>query len=141
MFVQLTDEDARTILEIGRTGHLACIVDDEPYVVPINYAVDGEFVYMHSLPGRKLEGIRANPRVCLQVEEIHSQYNWRSVHVFGDCEEVTDPAEAERVFAALFARFPRLTPADSVRRYGHTQEPTVALRVRIRRLVGVGEGE
>ena len=63
-------------------------------MVPINYVLDGESIYVHSLPGRKLEALRANPRACLQVDEVNDPYHWRSAIAFGDYEEVTDRANA-----------------------------------------------
>jgi nitroimidazol reductase NimA-like FMN-containing flavoprotein (pyridoxamine 5'-phosphate oxidase superfamily) len=141
MIYQLSAEEARTQLAAEAYGHLGCIVDDEPYVVPINYVFADGCLYVHSLPGRKVDGMRELPRVCLQVERIRSQYRWRSVQAFGEFEEITDDDERERAFDLLFARFPRLTPADSVRGRGRLGEPTIAFRIRIDRVVGVGEGE
>jgi nitroimidazol reductase NimA-like FMN-containing flavoprotein (pyridoxamine 5'-phosphate oxidase superfamily) len=140
MIVELTTEDALAVLRRGRTASLGCLVDGWPYVVPVNYTFDGAFVYLHSLPGRKIDGIRVNPRVCLQVSEIQSEHHWRSVQVFGPCRQIADPEQAERIFSLLFTRFPRLTPADSVRRFGHLEHATMALEIGIDRVVGVGEG-
>ena len=92
------------------------------------------------MPGRKLEAMREQPRICLQVERLKSEYHWESVQVFGEFEEIEDEQERERAFELIFAKFPRLTPADSVRRFGVTKAESVAFRVRINRLVGVGEG-
>lgn len=141
MIYQLSNEQARALLADEGYAHLGCVVDDEPYVVPIHYMFADGFVYGHSLPGRKLAAMRESPRVCLQVESVHSEYRWRSVQAFGEFEEVTDEAERERVFGLLFVRFPRLTPADSVRRQGTLAGPTIAFRIRVNRVVGVGEGE
>jgi len=47
-----------------------CIAAGWPYVVPVNYFFDGKDIYIHSLPGKKLDALRANPRACLQVDEI-----------------------------------------------------------------------
>jgi nitroimidazol reductase NimA-like FMN-containing flavoprotein (pyridoxamine 5'-phosphate oxidase superfamily) len=141
MIYSLSAEDARNVLDNGVTGRLGCIVDDEPYVVPVNVIVDGDFVYFRSLPGRKVDGMRESPRVCLQFDEIESEYRWRSVQVFGDAEVLEDPAELDRVFEMFFARFPHLTPADAVRRFGESGGPDLAIRIRINRITGVGEGD
>jgi uncharacterized protein len=140
MIYRLDPGQARSVLEQGRTAHLGCIVDDEPYVVPIHYATEGDCAYVRTLPGRKLDAMREQPRVCLQVEDDHGEYHWRSVMAFGTFEEITDEAEAERYTSLLFRRFPRLTPADSVRRHGHLDQYSIVFRIRIDRLTGIGEG-
>jgi nitroimidazol reductase NimA-like FMN-containing flavoprotein (pyridoxamine 5'-phosphate oxidase superfamily) len=141
MIYSLSAEDARAVLERADTGRLGCIVDDEPYVVPVHFIVEGDRLYFRSLPGRKIDGIQEAPRVCLQIDEIESEYRWSSVQVFGDAAVVEDPAEADRVFEMFFARFPHLTPADAVRRYGESTGPDLLVRIVISRITGVGEGD
>jgi nitroimidazol reductase NimA-like FMN-containing flavoprotein (pyridoxamine 5'-phosphate oxidase superfamily) len=140
MIFQLSHDEARRLLAEGTYAHLGCTVDDEPYVVPVNYVLDGDFIYLHSLPGRKLDGMRHAPRVCVQTEQIEGEYHWRSVQAFGDFEEIADGEEQERAFEIIFAQFPRLTPADSVRRHGHLGEQSLVFRIRVDRISGVGEG-
>ena len=83
MIYELGTEEALVLFRRGRCAHLGCVVDGDPYVVPIHYVVEGGYVYAHSGEGRKLDGMRAHPRVCLQIEEIDGEYHWRSAHVFG----------------------------------------------------------
>ena len=140
MIRELDHDEARSVLESGGDTRLGCLVDGEPYVVPMSYVLEGDYAYLHSLPGAKIDAMRRHPRVCLQVQIRESEYRWRSVQVFGAYEEIDDLEERKHAFRLLFERFPRLTPADSVRRYGHVEEPTIAFRIRIDRIVGVGEG-
>lgn len=71
---QVTDpEQIRHILDSGKVLHLGLSVNDEPYVVPMNYGYtmeDGKLViYLHSaVKGKKLEMIRTNPRVCFNID-------------------------------------------------------------------------
>ena len=68
--------DPRQILEIldkGQVLHLGLSVDDEPYVVPMNYGytMEGDklVLYLHSaVRGKKLDMIRANPRVFFAID-------------------------------------------------------------------------
>ena len=139
MIHTLDPERTRELLENGRFGHLGCIVDDAPYVVPVNYAYDEGDIYLHSLPGRKIDAMRERSRVCLQVEELHGEYRWSSVQAFGDFEELQVEDDISRAEHLLFHRFPRLTPADAVRRYGRLVAETIYFRIRIDRLVGIAE--
>ena len=71
---QVTDpEQIRHILDTGRVLHLGLSVNDEPYVVPMNYGYtmeDGNLVmYLHSaIRGKKLDMIRANSKVFFEID-------------------------------------------------------------------------
>jgi nitroimidazol reductase NimA-like FMN-containing flavoprotein (pyridoxamine 5'-phosphate oxidase superfamily) len=138
MITRLSQDEARTLLTSGRVGRLGCVYNGGPYVVPINYVFDGESIYSHSLPGRKLEALRANPRACLQVDEITDAYHWRSAIAFGAYEDVVDPAERDRAVRALHAAFPKLTPVESVPVHDG-QSSVVIFRIRIQEITGLGE--
>jgi uncharacterized protein len=58
--------------------------------------------------------MRRNIKVCLQVDDVHDEYNWCSAIAFGQYQEVTDSAEREWAVRELLARFPHLTPVESV---------------------------
>jgi nitroimidazol reductase NimA-like FMN-containing flavoprotein (pyridoxamine 5'-phosphate oxidase superfamily) len=74
-------------------GRLACSLENRPYIVPINYAYDGGYVYGYSTPGRKISIMRAQPQVCFQIDEINGPSDWRSVIADGLYEELTDERE------------------------------------------------
>ena len=66
-------EQIRHILDSGKVLHLGLSVNNEPYVVPMNYGYtmeDGKLViYLHSaVKGRKLEMIRTNPKVSFSID-------------------------------------------------------------------------
>ena len=71
---QVTDENQiRAILDAGKVLHLGLAVDNEPYVVPMNYGYTWEngkmVVYLHSaVRGKKLDMIRANPNVFFEID-------------------------------------------------------------------------
>ena len=71
---QVTDpEQIRHILDTAKILHLGLSVDNEPYVVPMNYGYtmeDGRLtVYLHCAQrGRKLDMIRENDRVFFEAD-------------------------------------------------------------------------
>ena len=71
---QVTDENQiRSILDTAKVLHLGLAVDDEPYVVPMNYGYtmeDGKLVlYLHSaLRGKKLDMIRCHCKVFFEMD-------------------------------------------------------------------------
>ena len=138
MIKPLGREEARNLIAESRIGRLGVVSDGGPYVVPVNYVFDGEYLYVHSLPGRKLEALRANPRACLQVDKVIDPYHWSSAIAFGVFEELTDPNERDHALKLLLARFPRLTPVESVPVHDG-QSSVVIFRIRIQETTGVGE--
>ncbi|MGE3467900.1 MAG: pyridoxamine 5'-phosphate oxidase family protein [Pyrinomonadaceae bacterium] len=111
----MQDIEIEEVLSQVRYGHLACVQDDRPYIVPIHYAYDRPDIYIYTTEGLKTEIIRANPHVCLQVEQIVDNDDWRSVIVNGDAEEITDPKEREKIVKLIRSTNPALTPAISIR--------------------------
>lgn len=78
------------IIEANRLARLACSRDDRPYLIPIFYAYSDACAYVFSLPGRKLEIMRANPNVALLIEEQKKGREWKSVVAEGRFEELPD---------------------------------------------------
>lgn len=136
----LTEAEALDLLKSARVGRLGCVDNGEPYVVPINYLVDDGLIYSHSLPGRKLETLRAHPRACLQVDRIDDDFNWRSVIAYGNFEEIRVPNDRRSVLAKLLARFPLLTPVESVLVEDAAAPASIVFCIRIDRVTGVAEG-
>ena len=71
---QVTDEAQITrILDTAKVLNLGLSVNDEPYVVPMNYGYtmkDGKLtLYLHSaVKGKKLDMIQANPKVFFSMD-------------------------------------------------------------------------
>ena len=131
--------EARALFCSARVGRLGCIVEGEPYVVPISYLCDHEdgSIYGHSLPGKKITALRAHPRACLQVDQITDELRWRSVIALGDFEEIDDNVERAQVLRKLLAHFPLLTPVETVTMQGAAPPRTIVFRLRIDRITGV----
>lgn len=68
---EVTDTDViRRILGRATLCHVAMVDGDEPYLVAMNCGWDGEHLLLHgAIQGRKLDILRANPRVCVEVDE------------------------------------------------------------------------
>ena len=104
------------ILDSAKILHLGLAVDNEPYVVPMNYGYtfeDGKLVvYLHSaLQGKKLDMIRANPRVFFEMDcdrlpfegKVPCQYgiSYSSVMGRGSARSVEDVEEKMRAMSIL----------------------------------------
>jgi nitroimidazol reductase NimA-like FMN-containing flavoprotein (pyridoxamine 5'-phosphate oxidase superfamily) len=55
--------------------------------------MDGEsYLYGFTTPGQKVQWMRANPRVCVEWDDVKGHDQWSSVVAFGRYEELPDPA-------------------------------------------------
>ena len=92
---ELTVEECRQALSDVGFGRLACARENQPYVVPVSFAVDKGYAYLFSMPGQKVAWMRENPRVCLEVESVVSKTQWTTIVVLGHYEELPDTPDYE----------------------------------------------
>ena len=114
---RITDENQiRHILDTAKVLHLGLAVNNEPYVVPMNYGYameEGKLVlYLHSaVRGKKLDMIRANPKVFFEIDcdrvpfesELPCQYglSYSSVMGKGIAHIVDDVEEKKKAMSIL----------------------------------------
>ena len=114
---QVTDENQiRHILDAAKVLRLGLAVDNEPYVVPMNYGYtleNGKLVlYLHSaVQGKKLDMMRENPRVFFELDcdlapfegEKPCQYglSYSSVMARGEASIVEDVEEKMNALTIL----------------------------------------
>jgi uncharacterized protein len=138
MFIQLNKEESESLLRDCHIGHLGCIRERGPYVVPAHYIFHDGDLYLHSRVGEKIRALRQIPKVCMQVEEVRDAYHWRSVIAFGKYEEITSADERAWFNRRILVRFPHLTPVESIAVDGEAND-TVIFRIRVEEITGVGE--
>ncbi len=103
--------ECERILKSFHSGILVMCRDEEPYAVPINHAYSDGKLYFHCAPtGRKLDMIRANPRVCYVVNRyfgdpehladgVRCHGDWESVIAYGKARVIDDPEELREAFS------------------------------------------
>ena len=107
---QLPENETLEILERNAEGVLALHGDNGyPYGVPVNYVWDNGRIFFHcAKTGHKADAIKADPKVCFTVIDLHTVLpqkmatSFRSVIVFGKARFVEDREEkfrALRTFA------------------------------------------
>lgn len=101
----LNPDECRTLLESERYGHLGCTADGDVYVLPVTYAYKNNAIYAYTHEGKKVDMMRKNPNVCLQVEKVDMPKGWESVICWGVYEELTDPAQLKEGQFLLAERF------------------------------------
>ena len=114
---EVTDQqDILHILDTAQVVHLGLAVDNEPYIVPMNYGYvmeNGELtLYIHSsCKGKKWEMLRKNPNVFFEMEcdlqpfagDVACRYGmaYASLMGRGTAEFVEDVAEKQLALSAL----------------------------------------
>ena len=76
---EMTETESGAFLANASLGRLGCSLDNQPYVVPIYFVYEPDYIYVLSTFGQKTEWMRRNPNVCLEVDEITNQSQWMSV--------------------------------------------------------------
>lgn len=114
MVGELNQQQINTFLSSQVIGRIGCCRDDQVYVVPITYAHDGDYLYLHTNDGLKIQMMRENPDVCFEVDQVNNMTNWQSVIVWGIFEEL-EGKEAERALRFLTNRVAPLVTSETFR--------------------------
>ena len=79
-----------TLLKDNYIGHLSYIAQGRPFTIPITYFYDqgSNAIISYSAEGHKMDAMRKNGAVSLEVEEIVSNNNWQSILAHGTFEEL-----------------------------------------------------
>ena len=90
MLGKLTISEIEGLLTKEVVGRIGCTDGQMVYVVPISYAYDGTYIYCHTHEGLKVDIMRKNPKVCMEVDHLQNMANWQSVVAQGIFEELKD---------------------------------------------------
>jgi uncharacterized protein len=97
---EMSREECLEILAKAPVARLGCAAENQPYVVPVYLAYcqsadSDDYLYGFTTMGRKVEWMRANPLVCVEVDQIASRSQWVSVVAFGQFEEIPNVHELD----------------------------------------------
>jgi len=139
---ELTPAECRDVLSRAVYGRLGCARGDQPYVVPFVFQLDpaGTCLFSFSTLGQKIDWMRENPKVCIEVDEMVDQFNWTSVIVFGRYEEIRDTRQDEDLRRQANALFQQRTawwlPALGKLTSGEEHHSSLVYRILIDKLTG-----
>lgn len=130
----LTPEECRRLLATQSIGRIGVVVDGEPLVMPVNFAVDGDDIVFRTTVGSSFDRMVRGAKACFEIDAADPAYHtgW-SVLARGPVRVVADGAALARC-AAL-----------ALRPWAHGQEAAF-LRLHIetmsgRRIVKVGPAQ
>ena len=136
---EITDwNEIEKIIQSAKVCHLALADGSQPYVVPLNFGYQDKTVYFHSAAeGRKIEMLRANPRVCvefslpLDLVRAEKSCEWgqafKSVIGFGTARFIEDSAVKRAALDMILAHYGVSGGAYSDKRVTMTAVIAVAL--------------
>lgn len=83
-------EDCLDLLQSVKVGRIAGVAGGRPFLLPVNYAVDGDRVVFRTSAGTKLTGAEFG-RVAFEIDGSDaSDLSWWSVVVEGVASDITD---------------------------------------------------
>lgn len=105
----LTREEAFEVLASEHVAHLGVISNGAPYVTPMSFVVADDRVRFRTMAGRKLDAIRTNPAVSIEVSRYDYETGaWMSVIVEGQARLVDDDESRQETIALLFAKYEKV---------------------------------
>jgi nitroimidazol reductase NimA-like FMN-containing flavoprotein (pyridoxamine 5'-phosphate oxidase superfamily) len=115
---EIQDRDLlEQVIARAQVCRLGLCRDGQPYVVPVSFGYDGEFIYFHTArQGMKLDYIAANNRVCFELEHDirvvpapENACDWSmsfySVIGFGTVHEITEGGQRARALNRIMAHY------------------------------------
>lgn len=108
MLGDLNKKELIDLLESQVICRIGCHSDGETYIVPVNYVYKNNAIYAHSGNGKKIKMMRANPKVCVQVDQIKDTFRWKSAVLWGDFVELTGE-ERQQAMQGIIHRIMPLT--------------------------------
>ena len=113
MIESMTRQASIDLLKRAHVARLGYIHDGQPSIVPMQFAYDVTYNYLYgiSTEGQKIDWMRANPRVCVEVDELVTTQKWETVIVLGQYEDLPDTEEHETSRAHAYALLQSSRPA------------------------------
>jgi len=94
MFIENISRQASIdLLARAHLARLACVRGGQPYIFPLSFAYYEDCLYAYSTLGLKITWMRADPRVCIEADELKTREEWTTVIVIGRYEELPDTPE------------------------------------------------
>ena len=131
----LTTDQINNVVSSQSVCRIACTDGKSPYISPVVYAFDGQHLIFQSRPGKKINYLRKNPAVCIEIDIINNLNNWKSVLVYGTFEELKNK-EADEARKFLFNKTHTLMTVSAVHPFEHSNTlPTLEDSNRIKKIM------
>jgi nitroimidazol reductase NimA-like FMN-containing flavoprotein (pyridoxamine 5'-phosphate oxidase superfamily) len=136
---EMTSQECRQMLARTNLARLACARNNQPYVVPVHVDLEGGFLYGYATMGQKIEWMRENPLVCLEMDELTSREQWATLIVFGKYEELPQTSghqAARNIAEKLFQQHPMWWEPASVPVVSTKPRTPIVFRIAVDKVTG-----
>jgi uncharacterized protein len=112
------EEEMLRIIHEAQVCYLGMSEDNNPYVLPMNFAYESGVFYLHAAPeGHKLEVLKGNAQVCININTGNELFHrhkevgcswgmkFKSVNAFGKATFIDDYEEKYRVMQLFMVKF------------------------------------
>ena len=144
---QISEIEAKRILEESRVGRIGVSTGDGVYIVPVLYLYSPEdnSIYIHSsTEGQKMEALNRNPRVCFEVDELKRVVSekevcrctaeYESVIIFGKASIIEGKRKSEILHRLSWKYGAETQPISPIDR--NRLERTAVIRIIIDQITG-----
>ena len=145
---EIVDEKVMvSIIEKAIACRVAMCWQDEPYVIPMNFGYQDNYIYLHSArEGRKLDILRNNNKVCIEfdadVELVQSQVacntsmKYKSVLAFGKAIILKDVAEKKKALDIIIYHYYHHNSPSVFHYPENALEKVIIIKVKIENMTG-----
>lgn len=136
-----------SIIEKAIICRVAMCWQDKPYVIPMNFGYQDNYIYLHSAgEGRKLDILRNNEKVCIEfdvdVELVQSQkacnteMKYKSVLTFGKAVILKDIAEKKEALDIIMHHYCNHDFLSAFHYSGEALEKVIIIKVKVEKMTG-----
>lgn len=102
----LTDAEIDELLRTEKVAHVAVIDGDTPYVGPLSYVYADGVLAFRTKEGRRLDAIKVNPRVAVEVTRTGpGASEWSTVLVTGVAQVMRHGSESAGYVSQILAKY------------------------------------
>jgi hypothetical protein len=127
---EIREEECLEILSRHSLGRMAIVVDGQPQVFPVNYAMSGRIIALRTAAGTKLSHAPTS-KVCFEIDDYDSSGVGWSVMVQGIAVDATDAFD-DVSWAARGVEASPLAPGAKSYRIGIEPSKITGRRFRVR---------
>ena len=145
---EITDsKEIRKIIEDAVYCNVAMCQNNNPYVVPMNFGFQEDYVYLHSVnEGWKIDILKENPQVCIAIVQkvqfikslniCRSSMKYNSVLIFGKAEFILDQIEREKALGFIVRHYDKNIEKDALEFSKYDLDKLTLLKVKIEKVTG-----
>ncbi|GAC1647371.1 MAG: hypothetical protein NVS4B3_01340 [Gemmatimonadaceae bacterium] len=131
----LSVTQARQILARYHVGRIAYTTPDGVDIEPVQYVVDGDWIYGRTSPGAKLAALTLDPRCAFETDYVRDTFDWESAVAQGEFSVVDPDTTPPETYARVLALLRGMIP-DTLAAGDPTPHRMVLFRIQIRAIRG-----